>query len=96
MEFEWDEAKDRANTEKHGVSFSLAKDIFGQRVLTNLSSGSDFGELRYVSIGHVGAALIVVVHTRRNGRIRLISARPASRKERLKYDEKVRKASDIR
>ena len=96
MEFEWDEAKDWANTEKHGVSFDLAKGIFERRVLTSPSSRHEFGEQRFVSIGQIEDALIVVVHTRRNGRIRLISARPASRKERLRYHEKIRETSDNR
>jgi uncharacterized DUF497 family protein len=58
--------------------------------LTSPDRRKNYGEDRYVSIGQVGhAALIVVAHTRRDGRIRLISARPASRKERQKYHEEL-------
>ena len=90
MEFEWDEAKNQANIRQHGVSFEIAKHIFDRRVLTSPDRRKNYGEDRYVSIGQVGhAALIVVAHTRRDGRIRLISARPASRKERQKYHEKI-------
>ena len=48
-------------------------------------------ETRYISVGEVdGVAVIVVAHTKRGGRIRLISARPASRKERQAWYEHLR------
>ena len=50
-----------------------------------------YDEDHYISISRVEPAmLIVVAHTSRNGRIRLISARPASRKERQAYHEQIR------
>ena len=90
MEFEWDEAKNQANIGKHGVSFETAKRIFDRPVLTSPDRRTNYGEDRYVSMGQMGhATLIVVTHTRRDGRIRLISARPASRKERRLYYEQI-------
>ena len=51
----------------------------------------DYGEDRYISVGRVEpTALIVVAHTDREGRTRLISARPASRRERQAYHERIR------
>ena len=45
----------------------------------------------YISVGKVeSVALVVVAHTSRDDRIRLISARPASRKERQAYHERIR------
>ena len=91
MEFEWDEPKSRANIRKHGVSFETASRIFDRPVLTRRDHRRDYGEARYLSIGELeNAALVVVAHTDRAGRIRLISARPASRKERQAYYEKAR------
>lgn len=91
VEFEWDEAKNQANIRKHGVSFGIAKRIFDRPVLTLPDHRKNYGEDRYVGIGQAGhAALIVVTYTRRDRRIRLISARPASRKERQKYNEQIR------
>ncbi len=87
MEFEWDEAKDRANVAKHGVGFQTAKRIFESVVLTRPDSRRDYGEERHISVGQVGPAVLVVAHTRRGARLRLISARPASRKERKAYHE---------
>lgn len=91
MEFEWDETKNLQNIGKHGVSFETARRIFDRAVLTYRDRRKDYGEARYVSIGELDdAALVVVAHTDRAGRTRLISARPASRKERQAYHEKIR------
>ena len=91
MEFEWDDTKNRANIRKHGVSFEIARRIFEGSYLTRLDERRDYGEPRYISVGEVdGVAIIVVAHTKRSGRIRLISARPASRKERQAWYEHLR------
>ena len=91
MDFEWDQTKDQTNICKHGVSFDTARRIFEGPVLSWLDVRYDYGEERYISVGSVGAgAVLVVAHTERNGSIRLISARPASRKERQAYHEKTR------
>lgn len=89
--FEWDENKNRRNIEKHGVSFELASRIFENRVVTYFDTRFDYGELREVSIGTVdGILILAVVHTDRDGNIRLISARPAKRKEKEIYDQAIR------
>ncbi len=87
MDFEWDETKDRANVAKHGIGFQTAKRIFEGPVLTRPDSRRDYGEARHLSVGRIGPAVLVVAHTRRGRYLRLISARPASRKERKAYDE---------
>ncbi len=94
MEFEWDEAKSRANFAKHGIDFETAQRIFGGPVFTRPDRRRDYGEARHVSIGRVEAAVIVVVHTERGRRMRLISARPASRKERQIWHEQIQAAPD--
>ena len=89
--FEWDEAKNQSNIRKHGIGFDTAKRIFDGRVATSPDTRQEYGEDRHISIGPVEpGALIVVAHTQRGRRIRLISARPASRKERKAYDERTR------
>ena len=91
MEFEWDEAKNRTNILKHGIDFETAKRIFDDPVLSRRDGRRDYGEDRYITVGRVGdAALVVIAHTERGGRIRLISARPASRKERLAWHDRIR------
>ena len=89
MEFEWDEAKDRSNVAKHGIDFATARRIFDGPVLTRPDLRRDYGEPRHVSVGRAGPAVIVVAHTPRGDRLRLISARPASRKERRSYHERI-------
>lgn len=93
MRFEWDDAKERSNVAKHGVDFATAQRIFDGPVLTRLDTRRDYGEVRHVSVGKVGPAIVVVAHTERGDRRRLISARPASRKERRSYDERIQKGT---
>ena len=86
MEFEWDSDKEVANREKHGISFDEAKHIFDGIVYTVVDDRSDYGEVREISIGSLDMAVVItVVHTDRNGKIRLISARRANRTERRIY-----------
>jgi uncharacterized DUF497 family protein len=93
--YEWDEAKNAANITKHGVGFDLAARIFDGPVLTLRDTRHDYGEIREISIGQVeGVAILVVVHTERDARRRLISARPASQRERTRYAQALHKAHD--
>lgn len=92
MRFIWDEAKSRSNRAKHGVSFDLAKLVFGDPWHLSVPDRHEHGEERWRTIGHVGAAaLLVVIHTHveQNGEetIRIISARKATRRERAAYEE---------
>ena len=89
--FEWDDAKNAANIAKHGVSFSTAVRIFDGPVLTAVDDRFDYGEIRENSIGLVdGVLFLVVTHTDRKDIRRIISARPAKRKERERYVEEIR------
>lgn len=91
-EFEWDEAKDRANIAKHGVGFATASRIFEGPVLTWTDDRADYGEVRERSIGAVdGVVVLAVIHTDRAGKTRIISARRASRSERRHYDQAIQK-----
>lgn len=88
---EWDDAKNRQNIEKHGVSFELAQRIFDGPVFTWIDDRQDYGERREISIGKVdGAIMLTVAHTDRSGVRRFISARRASRRERSRYEEALR------
>lgn len=95
MTFEWNEAKDRANLAKHGLSCEEARLIFAGPVLTARDDRFDYGEERWISIGAIaGLVVIVAVHTDRNGVTRLISARFANRKERQRYHEHLAATSE--
>ena len=87
-EFEWDDEKNRANRAKHGISFEEARTIFEGPVFTAPDDREDYGEERFISVGALaGLVVVLVVHTDREGRIRLISARKANRNERQAYYE---------
>lgn len=95
MPFEWDDEKNQSNIEKHGISFEQARTIFAGPVLSKMDQRFAYGETRWISVGLVEEiAVIVVVHTERDGITRIISARPANRKERRRYYEEVQKALD--
>ena len=91
MKFEWDEAKNKSNVEKHGVSFETASKIFQYPLYNKIDTRFDYGETRTISIGTIdNKTIIVVVHTDRSRRTRIISARPDSQEERAIYYEKTR------
>ncbi|MGL5034417.1 MAG: BrnT family toxin [Microcystaceae cyanobacterium] len=94
MQFEWDENKNRQNQQKHGISFEEAKEIFLGIVFTSIDRRFNYNEIREISIGTLDRFVIVtVVHTERNGKIRLISARKATPKERKQYYEYLTQAT---
>ncbi len=91
--FEWDPEKNLANRRKHGISFGEASTIFEGPVLSLEDDGHD-GEVRERSYGLIGGLVIVcVIHTDRDGIIRIISARKATRNERKFFNAYVQKAS---
>lgn len=88
MQFEWDENKNKANQKKHGLRFEEAALIFKGNVLTRIDDRQDYGEVREISTGLIGANVaVVVVHTDRRNITRIISARLANRLERKVYDD---------
>lgn len=73
--FEWDEAKERINRVKHGVSFVLAQQTFfdPRRVIAEDLSHSGT-EQRYFCFGWVDGGVMTVRFTWRDGRIRIFGA----------------------
>ena len=91
MRFEWDEKKNLVNQSKHNLSFETAQDVFSDPLHVSKPDQVVDGELRWLTVGIVGAlALIVVAHTFRDEDgedvVRIISARKASRQERRDYE----------
>lgn len=86
---EWDPNKARQNLRKHGVSFEEAATLFNDPLSSTISDPrhSEIEE-RFIIVGKSKQNhLLVVVHTDRGGRIRIISARLATNRERVKYEE---------
>ena len=85
MEFEWDDRKRLANLAKHGVDFIDTYEIFDGVVLSFPDVRKDYGEPRYLAIGQAAGRVLQAVYTMRAEVVRLISARPANRKEKKLY-----------
>jgi hypothetical protein len=89
FEFEWDPRKARGNLGKHKVSFEEAVSVFADPLSSTITDPlhSD-DEDRFAMVGSSSQGrLIVVVFTERADRIRIISARRATARERNDYEE---------
>lgn len=91
FEFEWDPAKAASNVRKHGVSFEEAATVFVDDLLLSALDDEHGGfEQRWVSLGRSsGGQLMLVVHTyvkQDAAAVRIISARPATPRERRRYE----------
>ena len=82
MDIEFDPRKAASNLRKHGVSFAHAETALRDPEAITIEDPDAEGEQRFVTLGRDALGrLLVVVHTPRDGRTRLISARKASPKE---------------
>jgi uncharacterized DUF497 family protein len=89
MEFEWDLRKAKSNLSKHGVSFEEAAMVFSDILsFTYNDEAHSHAERRYATLGMSDQGLLLVVaHTMRGERVRIISAREATPSERKWYEE---------
>jgi len=89
MVFEWDTNKAEINIKKHGVTFHEAATVLGDPLAITFPD-PDHSVDEYCHIKFCFSRfsrLLVVAHTDREGRIRIISARPMTKKERDIYEE---------
>jgi uncharacterized DUF497 family protein len=92
IRYEWDPAKAESNVRKHGVSFTEATTVFADSLsMTYYDPDHSEEEDRFITIGlsRLGD-LLVIGHTDREDRIRIITARRATRRERMFYEEESR------
>jgi uncharacterized DUF497 family protein len=86
VEFEWDEAKAASNLRKHGIDFIDAVRVFRDRGASHKQDETmDYGEDRFMATGLVDGQILMVVYVERAERIRLISARKATKREESDY-----------
>ena len=87
--FEWDPQKATASLKTHGVSFDEAVTVFQDPLgVVHADPDHSESERREVLVGHsTGGTLLLVSFTDREGRIRIVSARRATRHERREYEE---------
>ena len=93
MEFEWDPKKAAKNLRKHGVSFNEAATVFGDSLGTTVPDPDhSVAEDRYITVGMSNRRrLVMVAHTEREERSRIISVRELTRAEKEAYEEETKK-----
>ena len=93
MVYEWDAAKAKANIQKHGVSFDDAATVFLDPLAWTFPDPyHSGGEEREITIGYTtGRRVVFVSHCQRGDRLRIISAREATRRERRQYEKGIGK-----
>jgi hypothetical protein len=91
IEFEWDPRKAVINLKKHDVSFTEAGTVFGDELAITVSDPDHSkDEDRFITIGWSDRRrLLIVSHTDRADKIRIISARELTKAERKEYEEAI-------
>lgn len=87
MEIAFDTTKDKANTEKHGVSLAAAAAIEWDDALVWADERHNYGEVRMCAIGYIGERLYCVAYVDRDEVRRIISLRKANLREVKRYAE---------
>lgn len=90
MEFDWDVAKRRVNLRNHGIDFVDIEKLFEGETVTILDDRFDYGEQRFLTFGMLEGRVVVVAHTENDYKIRLISARRATKNEEESYYKEIR------
>lgn len=86
-DFEWDDAKAAANLSKHQVSFEEATTVFADPCYILLADEGSRDSFRAVGISGL-ARVLTVVHVERGTKIRIVSARRASKSEVIVYERR--------
>jgi uncharacterized DUF497 family protein len=89
-EYDWDDAKRAANIRAHKVDFTALNAFDWDTAYVEIDDREDYGELREVAIGFIGARLHVLIFTRRAKRIRVISLWKAQKSDMRRYAESLR------
>jgi len=86
LDFQWDEKKNSKNKRKHGVSFETASKVFSDpKQFEAYDFKHSLFEDRWMTVGLSELTVLSVTFTKRNGSIRIISARKAEKDEEEKY-----------
>lgn len=85
MDITYDAAKNRRNIAERGLSFDLVEEFDFSSAKVAIDTRHNYGETRYVGIGYIGQRLHVVVFTRTETGLRVISLRKANNREVKEY-----------
>ena len=86
--YEWNEAKNRANFSKHGLSFEDANIVFSGPCVTLEDTRRDYDEMRFITLSPLVGRVVVIAHTSRDENTRIISMRKANNREQEIYYQK--------
>jgi uncharacterized DUF497 family protein len=85
MKIVWDESKRRANLKKHGLDFADAARVMAGVTWTFEDKRFEYGEKRFITLGLLHDAVMVMAHTETAREIRMISMRKATKHEEVLY-----------
>jgi hypothetical protein len=91
MKYEWDEAKNRKNIAKHGLSFEDADQVFSGPCVMFEDDRFGYWEERLVTLGLLAGRLVVIAHAPRDEGTRIISMRKGNRREQKIYQKRLGK-----
>jgi uncharacterized protein len=86
--YEWDERKNRLNEAKHGLSFRDVGLVMSGSCLSFQDLRHGYKEERFITIGFLERRMVVIAHTFRGERIRVISMRKANSREQTIYQKR--------
>ena len=89
MRVEFDEAKRTATLKARGLDLARAAEVFDGATLTTQDDRRDYGEDRYITVGFLDEAMVVLVWTPRGTAYRIISMRKANERERRLYGSRL-------
>ena len=87
--YEWDEKKNDKNLFERGLSFADAETVFSGTCLTFEDTRCDYGEPRFITFGLLDKRMVVIAHTPRGEKIRIISMRKGNDREQKTYQERL-------
>ncbi len=87
--YDWDEKKNAWNKAKRHLDFNDAELVFNGPTLTFEDSRVDYGEPRFITFGLLEGRLVVIAHTPRNDKTRIISMRKGNSREQKKYSQRL-------
>ena len=85
MKIEFDPDKRNLTLAKRGMDFARANEVFAGRHLTAEDTRENYGEDRYITVGHLDGRMVVMVWTPRGEARRIISMRKANEREQARY-----------
>jgi uncharacterized DUF497 family protein len=85
MEIDFDPAKRLATLANRGLDMALAGNVFHGDTITVIDDRRDYGETRFITIGHLDERMVVLVWTHRGACRRIISLRKSNDREQTAY-----------